>query len=207
MIDFTRYKLTLPVTVDGEDRGKAAEIRDLADSKGWAFEADGGTVFLCPDGGATTATAKYARCELRDLINFGSEDTVTDKHKFSVLSCPIGEKIVAHQIHGADDPWVKIVWFRRSKDFARLYALVKPVNGGGDETLLLLDDVPVSKAIVSTIKHDKGKLTIKATANLRSKTVKSVLQRQGENGAYFKRGNYPQNAERQGRIFAVWVGL
>jgi hypothetical protein len=202
MIDFEKYKLTLPVTADGEDRGRAAEVRSLDDARGFVVPAPGGGYIMsCPDGGATTATAKYARTEFKNLVTFCAADTVSDKRKFAILHLPVGEKVVVHQVHGENDPWVKIVIWKRNAEEMRLYALTK------DESIPLIN-LPASKAgarIASTLAVKKGLLTIQATMGMTTKKATVSLEsRAAETGAYFKHGNYFQNTERKGRMCVVW---
>lgn len=202
LYDLSPYKLTLPVTADGLLEGKAAEVYDLAGYESEWFQRGPELYrFVCPDGGAVTATARYSRCELRNLAEFDIEDYVEDKLKFRVSEIPDGRKTVVHQIHDHEEPWVKVVYWHRA-GVGKLYALVKDRDGGEDQRLDLLDGLSLGQSVVSYIRYDgaRRELTVKGNSILK----RIPMFRDGSGGgAYFKRGNYFQSDERLGNRCVV----
>lgn len=195
--DLSPYKLTLPTDKAGKLSGKAAEIMKLNGYESPYFRlTDSGLLFTCPDAGATTPNAKYPRSELRDLREFGSDTNIEDKVKFKVLSCPVGAKVVVHQIHDDVAARVKVVWLQKDALTGRLYALVKA--GSKDITVPLLDEIKNAQSVVSYIKYSYGRLTLKANKSTEHLAVSWELQ-----GAYFKRGNYFQSNANKGFVCSV----
>jgi hypothetical protein len=202
--DLSQYKLTLPVNADGGLEGKAAEIYDLADYESeWFQRGDGFYRFICPDGGAVTATARYPRCELRGLNEFGIEDYAEDKLKLRVNKIPDGRKTVVHQIHDRKGPWVKVVYWHRG-GVGKLYALVKDRERGAEfiQRLDLLDGLSLGQSVVSYIRYDGARRELTVKGNSVLKRVPMFRDGSG-GGAYFKRGNYFQSDERLGNRCVV----
>jgi len=198
--DLSNYKLTLPITKQGILAGSAYEVNPPVQAQPYFTITDNGFVFMCPDHGAVTATAKYPRTELRDLREWSASDTVWDKLKLRVLQCPIDAKIVIHQIHDKKEPWVKIVW-QQKKSGGNVYALVKAADGQKDTTIPLLTGVQNNKSVISYIRYDgHHTLTVKANNVLK----KITMDRKGLGGkAYFKRGNYFQSNDNSGMVSVV----
>ena len=80
--DLSRWKITLPVDVDGD--GRADEIKETELSGGWHDDAmfytdpaTGGMVFRTVGGGATTPGSRYARVELREMLRAGDTSIPT----------------------------------------------------------------------------------------------------------------------------------
>ena len=197
--DLSNYKLTLPITKQGILAGSAYEVIPPVQVQPYFTITDAGFVFMCPDHGAVTATAKYPRTELRDLREFSHTEFAEDKVKLKVLQCPMDAKIVIHQIHDKKEPWVKIVWHQK-KTGGNVYALVKKADGLKDTTVPLLTGVQNNKSVISYIRYDGKILTIKANSMLK----KGNMSRSGSGGkAYFKRGNYFQSNANSGMVAVV----
>ena len=198
--DLSDYKLTLPITKQGILAGHAYEVSPPVQVQPYFTITDAGFVFMCPDHGAVTATAKYPRTELRDLREFSHTEFAEDKVKLKVLQCPMDAKIVIHQIHDKKEPWVKIVWHQK-KTGGNVYALIKSTDKAKDTRIDLLSGVPNNKSVVSYIRYEpSGMITVKANNVLK----KLPVNRMGNGGkAYFRRGNYYQNNSGSGTIAVV----
>ncbi|MCU0788885.1 MAG: polysaccharide lyase family 7 protein, partial [Verrucomicrobia bacterium] len=74
-MDLSHWKLTLPVDAAGTAAGHPLEISAAQLSAGYTHPEyfqrglDGQLIFWCPVTGARTENTKYARCELREVIN------------------------------------------------------------------------------------------------------------------------------------------
>ncbi len=202
MLDLTNYKLTLPENALGELSGRAQEITDLSSyNSKWFEQIPGGLIFVCPDGGAVTKTAHYARCELRDLREFAYTKRASDSLRFAVTVLPIGHKVVVQQIHDEQEPWIKMAFDSKGAGKCTLRALVKPVEGGDDVSVMVLDELSLNDII--DCKIDYFPKTLFKSAYIRitagGETVRINVKKTGKFGkAYFKRGNYYQNADRRG---------
>lgn len=114
--DETDYKLTTPVNAQGNRTGSAAEITSTIGTyqSAWFGRVGDTFVFNCVYPGATTATATYARSELRGLYNgqqFNFDDDSDDTLDFAVTDCPTSAgntKVIVQQIHDADEPIYKL---------------------------------------------------------------------------------------------------
>lgn len=198
--DLGHYKVTLPVNKNGELSGSAYEVMPPVPVVPWFQIDDRGFIFTCPDKGAVTKTAKFPRCELRDLREFSHTEHAYDKVKLQVLQCPMEAKIVIHQIHDKSEPWVKIVWHQKPSG-GIVYALIKATDKAKDTRIELLTGVSNKQSVVSYIEYDPdGMITVKANRVLK----KLPVDRKGLGGkAYFKRGNYYQNNSGSGTLSVV----
>lgn len=80
--DLTRWKITLPVDLDGDGRADEIGERDLAagwydDTMFYTDPATGGMVFRTVGGNATTPGSRYARVELREMLRAGDSSIPT----------------------------------------------------------------------------------------------------------------------------------
>lgn len=210
--DLQYYKTTLPVTSAGSRFGSAAEIVQpafLTYTGPWFGRGTGYIDFFCPDGGATTATATYCRSELRHLTNFSYSLSCEDTLKFAVMSIPDGGKTIVHQIHGIDNPWVKVQVIGKNDGTGRVEALVKQTYGAGDTKYTLLSNYVNGTQVVSRIVYtyfgsNTGQLQFYINGSL---VATSTLNRSATDGdlglAYWKRGNYFQDISRAGNICQV----
>jgi len=210
--DLQYYKTTLPVSSTGARTGSAQEILQpsfLTYTGAWFGRGDGYIDFFVPDGGATTATATYCRSELRHLTNFAFSTSCEDTVKFAVLSIPNNGKTVVHQIHGIDNPWVKLVYTGKDDGTGILRALVKPNYGDSDVSTTILSSIENGDQITSRIVYtylgsNTGKLDFYINGSF---VYTSALNRSASDGdggaAYWKRGNYFQDASRAGNICQV----
>lgn len=203
-----RYKLTLPINHEKKLTGHAAELLDLKvnwpHAFPWFSKVGDALQFMCPDGGAVTDTAKYARTELRDMRQFSYAERASDSLRFSVAELAENHKVVVHQIHDGAEPWTKLVYTRRpageNSDMLRL--LVKHSDGADDTGLLIRDDIIPGEVIDFRIDYFPQKQYIRVKTGEITQRVR--MQRTGKNGmAYFKRGCYYQNMERKGKVCTI----
>lgn len=186
--DLSHYKLTLPINKAGLLSGRAYEVFPPVPVDPYFQITDAGFIFMCPAKGATTATASNPRTELRDKREYAHTTKFSDRLKLKVLQCPLEAKVVVHQIHDADEPWLKMVWHQKRYG-GLFYALIKASDGEKDTRLDLLEDVGNAQSIISYFEYDpNGLLMVKG-----NKAIKRLsVNRKGLGGkAYPKRGCYP----------------
>lgn len=190
--------LTLPVDKSGKAEGNdAAEISRADLIAGYTsqwFKQDAKSItFITPDNakGAFTSTAKYVRTELRgNDLDFSKDQESTIR--LVPEKVPAGLKVVVHQIHDAEEPWVKIVF----KD-GLLYALVKNKAGGDDlPAINLMDGIKPTDIVESTIKWIAAKKELQLWIN--DSMVSKVTIQRNATKAYFKAGNYLQSNAGKG---------
>lgn len=210
--DLSLYHLTLPVNDIGLLTGKAQAIHGQQLAAGYQsdwFRQDGTTlIFRCPDGGAVTDTAHYARSELRNETEWSFKEASADLPlKFSVIALGEGQKVVIDQIHDQKEPWVKIVWTHKAKG-GELRALVKIKDDAPDTVFQLLAGLKLGDVVMLKCEYQPagmfglkaGKLIIIANGH----RTKISMHRSGKGGkAYWKRGNYFQSADRKGAVCQV----
>jgi len=196
------YKLTTPRTQTGQFNGSAYEIVQPAflTYEGPEFTQVNGTfLFVCPDGGATTATASYCRAELRHLTNIPATTPTEDTLKFSVVYIPDNQKTVVHQIHDLDDPWVKLVYTGKDNGTGLLRALYKATHGAPDTTVVLKTGISNGTQIKSRIVYTGTALQFWIDDVL----ISSVTVTYSTETYFWKRGNYYQNNLRVGTYCIV----
>ena len=209
MLDLSHYRLAEPVNDQGQLTGKARQI-DPPDTQTWlspyfrTSQVDDTITFTCPDGGAATATAHYARSELRDLREWTIHDHTVDIVTLSVDKLGEGQKVVVQQIHDADEPWVKIAYTHKSTG-GLLRALIKIRDGADDTVVNLLHGLNLGDKITVKIEHVPASGIhcehLKITAN--GTYTNTAMHRTGKTKAYYKRGNYYQCNDRKGAICIV----
>lgn len=187
-------KLTLPVNEAGELKGRAREIMPdaLMSFSGPYFSIDGQVItFACPPKGATTATAKYPRTELKYLKEFSVKEPWSDTIYLSIDQLAEGQKVVIHQIHDANEPWVKIVADAKGA-FIRLRALIKQTDGAPDtEQLLSAGQIRLGEILGSNLDWNPAKKQLTCAITGVGKSV--TMNRLGKGGkAYGKAGAYVQ---------------
>lgn len=187
-------KLTEPVNDKGLLSGRAREILppNLVGYSSPYFSVKGRVItFNCPPKGATTATAKYPRVELKYLKEFSVGEPWNDTITLAVDTLAEGQKVVIHQIHDKDEPWVKIVADARGGSI-RIRALAKQTDGAADTELLLSAGVhKLGAPFASTLDWDPKKKLL--TCGIDGQTRSTPLSRKGKGGkAYGKAGDYVQ---------------
>jgi hypothetical protein len=224
--DLDYYKITAPVNSDGLRSGNAREITQpalLTHNSAFFGREDGKFYFQAMDGGAATATASSCRSELRHLTNIpydvGSEDTL----QFSVEcfdngagSYPGGNKMVVHQIHDANEPWVKIVYTSPSTEGGsngQLRALVKATAGASDTVTVLKTGMSDGDITTLRIKYAidskvsdlvTGELQFFIDGNVNGATpdfTSSISRNEAGLTYYWKRGIYPTPSSQLGYLY------
>lgn len=204
--DESPYKLTLPVNSNGDLSGSALEILQpdlLTYESAWFVRGNGVFQFKCPDGGATTATATYSRCEFRHLTNIPDATATQDELLFRVTQIGDGEKTVVHQIHDESAPWVKLVYTGKNNGTGYLRALIKKSAGAADTVVYLLTNITNGDWIKSKIVYTGSALQFYINDVL----VHSETITYSGGTYYWKRGNYYQQADRSGDICIVEHGV
>jgi len=217
MYDLKNYKLTLPVNSEGKLEGSAHEVlTDLENFKSEWFEYSVAHArFICPDGGATTDNAKYARSELRDMREYSYKEKFSDTLMFSVQKLEMGHKVVVHQAHDKEVPWFKLAFDRDSRTgICRLRVAVKMKESSDEDTwFALMDDLSLGDFITSEMRYTPPgwmglkkphlKFIIKSGGEKKVLNVKP--EKTGKYGkVYMKRGAYYQNKEKKGKTCCVW---
>lgn len=213
--DESPYKLTLPVDASGNLSGDAEEILQpalLTYESAWFERGDGIFRFKCPDGGATTATATYARCELRHLADIPWNTPTQDELEVRVTQIGAGEKTIIHQIHGIDPPWFKTIYKGGAGGTSSIYVLVKNLSGVTMDGVANGSDFPAItlKSNITDGEWTKLKVIWTGTAFqfyvddvlVQTKVVNYTLAAAGAT-YYWKRGNYYQQADKSGDICIV----
>lgn len=201
----TPYKITLPITSTGSDTGNAHEILQpemLTYESAYFVRGDGTFKFVCPDGGATTATASYSRTEFRHLENIDYTVCTEDELEFAVSAIPDGHKTVVHQIHGFgtdDSPYFKTVYTGKDNGTGVIRALVKTSQDASDTVIFLKTGVTNGDRTVLRTVYTGNALQFYADGVL----VSTQPMARDSDQYYWKRGNYYQNNARVGNNCAV----
>ena len=209
-IDLRPWKLQLPDAQASEVL--PAELMQGYRSAYFEVEPGGSLLFTAPVGGGTTATAKYTRSELREMLdpadkrhNWTTDGRHTMRLRQEVLEPPRSGRVVVFQIHaiapdgGAAPPLVKAQWRDNRMEF-----LVKAMASGGKDIVYEVANVPLNKAYDAGLEVNNGQLIM----HIQGKTLTDDFVKRDPNCKalryYFKAGNYPQDKEvGQGRIVSV----
>lgn len=204
--DLSHWKLTLPVNAQGGTSGAPQEIRpdDLSDgyeSRWFRRESDGSLVFWAPVHGTTTKNAKYARSELRELINGHDERENWDAWDHSELDARLRVdrvpsstgKVVVGQIHAFQgEPLVKLRYhYQGAQRSGRLDALVNVRPWSNEPTSFpLASDLDLGEVFSYSIEVDDGVLTMRSDDG-RSQRL-AIDPAWYDERFYFKLGSYVQ---------------
>lgn len=187
-------KLTLPINAQGQPYGNAAEIdpKDLLTLSSPFFKIVGREInIICPPKGATTKTAKYPRTELRYLKEFSIDEPFEDTIRLSVDILAEGQKVVIHQIHDEEEPWVKVVADLK-EGFIRVRALIKVKDGASSDTTKIMKVGHALRTPFDSTLMWKPK-TKELVCVLDGAKVETKMNRTGAGGkAYGKSGAYVQ---------------
>lgn len=200
-IDLRPWKLQLPDAA-------ASEVGPDRLAQGYhdpyfEIEPGGSLRFTAVVGGGTTATAKYTRSELREMLdpqdktrNWGVQGRHTMTLRQEVLQPPRSGRVVVFQIHAiAPDgssapPLVKAQWRDNTMQF-----LVKAQAAGGTDIVYEVPGVPLNKAYDAGLMVEDGRLTM----HINGTTVSDDFVKRDPNWRtlryYFKAGNYPQDKD------------
>lgn len=105
---------------------------------------------------ATTKTAKSLRSELSSFVKFDVTEKKTDPRVIRVtqLGRNKKDKVILHQLHGGDEPWIKIALECKGGDNYFLRAGLKEREGVTDRWVPLIDNIQLADALFqSTICH------------------------------------------------------
>ena len=205
------YHLTLPVDAAGNLSGKAAQIEPNVLTKGYQSEwftqdADGYT-FICPDGGAVTDTAHYARSELRGKKEYAYNQRITETVRLKFLELPEGTKVVFEQFHDKKIPWVKMV-AETKQGKINIRGLVKTGDGDKEVSIDLVKGLALRQEVNSRIDWFPADTAAGKSGYIRM-TVNGEQKRQaathtGKNGkVYGKKGAYVQTSARKGQRVVI----
>lgn len=202
-IDLSHWKLTLPTNSEGELDGRPVEIlpkKLAAGHKDSYFQVNerGQLKFWCPVSGARTDSAKYARCELREMMDVERVDlnwSTTGTHALTgrcrVMQVPSNPKVVFAQIHGFGkkvNPLVKLQFFK-----GRVEALVKSSPRNGKDIKLTYPDIELKSEISWQIQLREGVLDVTVNELTKSQNIVQTDPEWGNQTFYFKAGVYPQD--------------
>lgn len=144
VFDLAHWALTLPIDANGGTSGTAVTLRpqQLGDyeSQWFYVTPDGGVSFFAPINGATTPNSRFARSELRQMldpndtsVNWTWDDRAEMTAFVAVNQTPLSNgKVTVGQILGynRDDTDIsvlaKLVFEYNSSGKATLYALISP---------------------------------------------------------------------------------
>lgn len=192
VLDLEDWKLTLPTEDPATGKASHVEQPALAQHQSrYMRVVDGGVELSAPAGGARTPNTRYARSELREMTDDGTElaawsadegrHTMTITQAITALP-PERPSIVAGQIHGGDE-YVLLVRL----DGERLYVKADEENAGDLDT-----DYRLGTPFTLTIDVVDGE----ARVTYDGKT--SVTVDVEDPGCYFKAGAYLQTSPDRG---------
>jgi hypothetical protein len=217
-IDFSPWKLTLPVDVDGGYDGAPREIKPITDNFEYPPYFDrvvDGVIFSAPVDGAHTSGSLRSRSELRELIK-GTEaawNPTTYKYNKLVGTAQMLElpskldnsgfwSVVIGQIHGKDNELCRLNYGTDGS----LYYYNDKSGSAGKELKFILKD-PVGKPSIIKLGEEftyyivveAGKLKVSALHNgvkySASEVISSYFKK---DKLYYKAGVYPQCSNRAG---------
>lgn len=160
-LDLNHWQLTLPVDADGGTAGQARTVSASELVAGYASEwfyggDDGGVSFWAPVNGAKTPNSRYARSELREVVN---PDDVSQNWNVTGIGELNASLAVTQVPYGNDRVTVgKIVGYGDATEVTALLHLVYRLHDGGCAASLyaLLSDAPTKGAPVRTLTlHDR----------------------------------------------------
>lgn len=218
--DTSYYKTTHPFDINGVRSGQCVETGQpaLQSYNSWTLTHVGNTIrYLCPDGGAKTPNAKYAREELRHLTNILPEDCaitpIFDCLKYSVDYSTSGQKVVVDQIHTVPDEIFVLVHTYRPDATGILRVLTQPTLDAATTTTLLKSNIAPGDPTVVCIKYDNTNLYFWFDANVNPLTGRGIglpdftipVTRDTATAGYlyWKRGNYNQSTALLGNYTIV----
>ncbi|MCO8121271.1 polysaccharide lyase family 7 protein [Stieleria sp. TO1_6] len=202
-IDLSHWKLTLPVDADNTYGGHAKEIESkqlVAGFKDSHFYTDssGAIVFWCPVNGSRTDNTKFARCELREMLepgnparNWGMPGTHVMEARCRLIDIPSEPKVVIGQIHsytGQSKPLVKLQYYK-----GRIEALVKLSPDKGDDKKLTFAEAELNRDVTWSITLAGGVLSVDVNGMTQTENMVHHDDSWANETFYFKAGVYPQD--------------
>lgn len=175
VLNLSNWKLTLPVDnqQDGEpDEVKQPQLGSYSSEHFRLNDAGNGVVFRANAGGITTEGSEFARSELREMTNDGTERAAwgseSSTHSMTIRQSidrvpPARPSIVAGQIHGGDEYLVLI-----RLDGQRLYVKADDENQGDLDTSYQLGEtftlrLEASNGHIRVYYNDKLKVELERT--------------------------------------------
>jgi hypothetical protein len=203
----TPYKCTFPVntsangTLAGSDAWEVGQPELLSINNVWHTRGNGTITFSCPDGGATTTNASYARTEYRHLTDIPHTTPTEDTVDFAVIQIPNGHKTVLHQIHGLGaPPYFKLNYTGKDDGTGTLRALCKvSTNATVDTTTTLLTGISNGQRIISRVQYTGTALLFHVNGTLVLNQPMDITI----GDYYWKRGNYYQTNAKLGNVCKV----
>ena len=188
VLDLSNWKLTLPI--DSQQDGEPDEIKQpqLGTYSSAYFRlnpAGDGVTFRAVAGGIATEGAEFARSELREMANNGTEraawDSESSTHSMTIRQSidhlpPARPSIVAGQIHGGDE-YLMLVRL----DGQRLYVKADDKNQGDLDTSYQLGEV-----FTLTLEASNGRIRVYYNNELKVELERTCRE------CYFKAGAYLQ---------------
>lgn len=195
LLDLRDWKLTLPV--DSRASGQPAEVKQPAlsayASRWFSVDAAGdGVVFRAPAGGATTDGSDFARSELREMTDGGTEQAAWSSedgtHTMVVREAvtelpPAHPSIVAGQVHGGDSYLVLV-----RLDGDHLYVKADDEDAGDLDDHYRLGDV-----FDLTLRAAGGRVRVTYAPVAAGRAPVSVEVGARCSSCYFKAGAYLQS--------------
>lgn len=165
MIDLSNWKLTLPV--DNAREVYPPQLVDYEDD--YFFRADEKIVLRCPVDGDTTPSAKYPRCELREMIDprddnknwrpgAGGPHELTASIEINLL--PSTGKLIVAQLHAFEGPPPLKVQYEKSD----MYALFKTKPDAGHDKKIKLGNGYTDIPMHVMMRADARELLVRSTA-------------------------------------------
>jgi hypothetical protein len=195
VLNLTNWKLTLPV--DTSSSGSPDEIDQPALASFndppyfYVNSARNGVIFQAPVGGATTSGSNYARSELREMTNNGSQEaswsstsgTSTMTIREAITHLPVVRpEVVAGQVHGPSD-YVMLVRLNGSELF---------VEDNGKNVGTLDSNYALGSAFTVQITASNGNIQVSYNGVQKANFASSG------SGYYFKAGCYTQSNPSDG---------
>jgi len=200
MIDLSTWNLSIPVGSVATTIDTPTLVKGFKDEY---FHADTGTLFFwAPVTGSKTASAKYARSELRETNADGSVRnwlyTAADnqlKATMMVTKVPSSGKVVIGQIHvnGSNEPLLKVEYqYKEKTKTGNIVAKLRPSPGQEDpDVITIATGVPMNKNMNYVIHLTKtGVLSVTAANVVWTINIDSDWKTKP---MYFKAGVYVQD--------------
>jgi hypothetical protein len=200
MIDLSTWNLSIPVGSVATTIDTPTLVKGFKDEY---FHADTGTLFFwAPVTGSKTASAKYARSELRETNPDGSVRNwlYTDADNqlqatMMVTQVPSSGKVVIGQIHvnGSNEPLLKVEYqYKEKTKLGNIVAKLRPTPGQEDPTVITIaTGVPMNKNMNYVIHLTKaGVLSVTAANVVWTTNIDSGWKTKP---LYFKAGVYVQD--------------
>jgi hypothetical protein len=200
MIDLSTWNLSIPVGTVATTIDTPSLVKGFKDEY---FHADTGTLFFwAPVTGSKTASAKYARSELRETNSDGSVKNWkytaannTLKATMMVTKVPSTGKVVIGQIHvnKSNEPLLKVEYqYKEKTSNGNIVAKIRMTPDQEDPTVITVaTGVPMNKSLNYVISLDKtGTLSVTAYNKVWTTRIGSAWS---SADMYFKAGVYVQD--------------